>query len=183
MTASQDDRETGAGKGRKAAIRAAMALIAFAALMVFIFVLSPAARYDWATAIHVIAVISWMAGMLYLPRLFVYHCDAAPGSVQAQTFVVMEQRLLKVIMAPAMAVTWIVGLWLAWESRAFTQAWFLIKFAAVIVMSAMHGHLVASARAFAEDRNTRPARYWRMVNEVPTVAMIVAVVMVIVKPF
>ncbi len=180
---SQTEPETSQSKGRKAATRAAMALVAFAAIMAGVFVLSPAARYDWVKAIHVIAVMSWMAGMLYLPRLFVYHCDAEPGSDKAETFVVMERRLLKVIMAPAMLVSWGLGLWLAWASGAFVQVWFLLKLVAVLVMTGAHGHLSKAAKAFAAGQNTRSARYWRVFNEVPTVAMIAAVILVIVKPW
>ncbi|WP_306117194.1 MULTISPECIES: protoporphyrinogen oxidase HemJ [unclassified Roseitalea] len=179
---SAEARETGAQKGRKAAMRAAMALVAFLALAAFVFVLSPAARYDWARAVHVIAIISWMAGMLYLPRLFVYHCDAEPGSVQAQTFVVMERRLLKVIMLPAMLVSWAFGLWLAWAGSFWLAPWFVLKMVAVLAMTAAHGYLARSARHFAEGTNTRSAGHWRMVNEVPTLAMIAAVILVIVKP-
>lgn len=178
-----EDRETGQAKGKRAAMRAVMALVAFVLLALFIFVLSPSARYDWAKAIHVIAVISWMAGMLYLPRLFVYHSDAEPGSDKAETFVVMERRLLKIIMLPAMLISWALGLWLAWASGAFTQGWFLAKLVAVIVMTGAHGHLSKAAKAFAAGSNEKSARHWRLMNEVPTIAMIAAVILVIVKPF
>ena len=177
------DRETGQAKGRRAAVRAAIALVAFVLVAVFVFVLSPGARYDWAKAIHVVAVISWMAGMLYLPRLFVYHSDAEPDSDKAETFVVMERRLLKIIMLPAMSISWALGLWLAWASGAFTQGWFLAKLVAVIVMTGAHGHMSKAAKAFAAGERPGSARYWRVFNEVPTVAMIVAVILVIVRPF
>lgn len=180
---AEPGREISEAKGRKASMRALTALVVFLALAAFVFLLSPPARYDWAKAIHVIAVISWMAGMLYLPRLFVYHCDAEPGSVQAETFVVMERRLLKVIMLPAMIVAWVAGLWLAWAAAFFVEFWFIGKLIAVLVMSWAHGYLAKSARLFAEGRNEKPARHWRIVNEVPTIAMIAAVVLVIVKPF
>lgn len=139
--------------------------------------------YPWAKAIHVIAVISWMAGMLYLPRLFVYHVDAEKGSVQSETFKVMERRLLRGIINPAMTVSWIFGLWLAWRVFGFQGGWLHAKLAAVLVLSGMHGYLSAAVRAFAEDRNTKPARHWRIVNEVPTLLMIAIVILVIVKPF
>lgn len=181
MTMSEP--ETSAGKGRKAAVRAAMALLVFLALGAFVFLLSSQARYDWAKAIHVIAVISWMAGLLYLPRLFVYHCDAEPGSTQDRTFAVMERRLLKVIMLPAMLVSWIVGLWLAWAAGYFTSGWFIAKLVAVLIMTGAHGYLGRAAKLFAAGRNEKPARHWRIVNEVPTLAMIAAVIFVIVKPF
>ena len=139
--------------------------------------------YLWLKALHVIAVIAWMAGMLYLPRLFVYHCDAPVGSVQSETFKVMERRLLKAIINPAMTVAWILGLWLAWDGFGFRGGWLHAKIALVLAMSALHGQLVRWTREFAEDRNTRPARFYRIVNEVPTVLMICIVILVIVKPF
>ncbi|MGE3365227.1 MAG: protoporphyrinogen oxidase HemJ [Rhizobiaceae bacterium] len=139
--------------------------------------------YLWAKAIHVIAVISWMAGMLYLPRLFVYHVDAEKGSAQSETFKVMERRLLRGIINPAMMFSWVFGLWLAWKGFGFQGGWLHAKLAAVLVLSGMHGYLSTAVRAFAEDRNTRPARHWRIVNEVPTVLMIIIVILVIVKPF
>ncbi|CAN5551078.1 protoporphyrinogen oxidase HemJ [soil metagenome] len=139
--------------------------------------------YEWAKALHVIAVIAWMAGMLYLPRLFVYHCEAAIGSVQSETFKVMERRLLKAIINPAMAVTWIVGLYLAWAGGWFTAGWFHAKLLLVILMSAVHGFLTGRVRDFALDRNTRSQKFYRYLNEVPTVLMIGIVILVIVKPF
>lgn len=139
--------------------------------------------YDWIKALHVLAVISWMAGMLYLPRLMVYHCDAPVGSPQSETFKVMERRLLKAIINPAMGVTWLAGLWLAWDGGWYMQGWFHVKFALVLAMSAMHGFLTARVRDFALDRNTRPARFYRIANEVPTVLMIGIVILVVVKPF
>ncbi len=139
--------------------------------------------YEWAKAIHVIAVMSWMAGMLYLPRLFVYHCDAEPGSKQSETFKVMEWRLLKYIINPAMAVAWIVGLWLVWQGGWHTAVWFQAKFVLVLLMSAAHGVLVRRVRDFQADKNTRSQKYYRIINEVPTILMIGIVVLVIVKPF
>jgi len=139
--------------------------------------------YEWLKALHVIAVISWMAGMLYLPRLFVYHCDAPPGSPQSETFKVMERRLLRAIMNPAMAVTWIVGLYLVWAGSWFAAPWFHVKFALVLALSAVHGIYGARVRDFAVDRNTRSQKFYRILNEVPTVLMIGIVIMVIVKPF
>lgn len=180
---AMNEPETSAGKGRKAAIRAGMALAGFLALGAFVFLLSPQARYDWARAIHVIAVISWMAGLLYLPRLFVYHCDAEPGSAQDRTFAVMERRLLKVIMLPAMLVSWIVGVWLAWAGGFLMAGWFIAKLVAVLIMTGAHGYLGKSAKLFAAGRNEKSARHWRIVNEVPTLTMIAAVIFVIVKPF
>ncbi|MBX9709465.1 MAG: protoporphyrinogen oxidase HemJ [Xanthobacteraceae bacterium] len=139
--------------------------------------------YEWIKALHVIAAISWMAGMLYLPRLFVYHCDAEPGSKQAETFKLMEGRLLKIIINPAMAATWLAGLWLAWAGQWEKAGWFHAKFALVIVMSALHGFLVGRVRDFAADRNTKSQRFYRILNEIPALLMIGIVILVIVKPF
>ncbi len=139
--------------------------------------------YLWLKAFHVVAVISWMAAMLYLPRLFVYHCDAPAGSAQSETFKVMERRLLKAIMTPAMIATWVLGLYLAWSGGWFKAGWLHGKLLAVVGLSAVHGMLAGHVRRFAQDRNTRPARYYRILNEVPTVLMIVVVILVIVKPF
>jgi protoporphyrinogen IX oxidase len=148
-----------------------------------LFVLDPVALYPWLKALHVIAVIAWMAGMLYLPRLFVYHCAAEKGSVQSDTFKVMELRLLRFIMNPAMVVTWGLGLWLGWRGFQFTGTWLHGKILLVILLSAAHGYFAKAVRMFAEDRNDKPARHWRIMNEVPTVLMIGIVILVIVKPF
>jgi putative membrane protein len=139
--------------------------------------------YEWAKALHVIAVISWMAGMLYLPRLFVYHCDAEIGSQQSEIFKLMERRLLKAIINPAMAATWILGLYLAWAGHWFTAGWFHGKLLLVILMSGVHGFFSARVRDFANDKNTRSQKFYRIINEVPTVLMIGIVILVIVKPF
>lgn len=139
--------------------------------------------YEWIKALHVIAVISWMAGMLYLPRLMVYHCEAEKGSVQSETFKVMERRLLKAIINPAMIVAWLAGLWLAWSGGWFSSGWFHVKLALVLILSAFHGMLSRWVRMFAADANTRPARFYRIANEVPTLLMIGIVIMVVVKPF
>ena len=139
--------------------------------------------YEWIKALHVIAVISWMAGMLYLPRLFVYHCEAEIGSKQSETFKVMERRLLKGIINPAMIVTWLVGLYLAWAGHWYLSGWFHLKLLLVLVMSAVHGFFVRYVRAFAADKNQRSQKFYRIINEVPTVLMIGIVVLVVVKPF
>ncbi len=138
---------------------------------------------EWIKALHVLAVISWMAGMLYLPRLFVYHVDAVPGSVQSETFKVMERRLLKAIMTPAMIVSWIAGLWVAGLTDAFSQGWFHAKLLLVVLLTACHGWLARLVKVFAADLNTRPGRYYRILNEVPTLLMIGIVIFVIVRPF
>jgi putative membrane protein len=139
--------------------------------------------YEWLKAFHVIAVIAWMAGMLYLPRLFVYHCDAEPGSKQSETFKVMERRLLNVIINPAMAATWLIGLWLAYDSGFFRAGWFQAKFALVIVLSALHGFLSRAVKDFAADRNRRSAKFYRIINEIPAALMVLIVILAIVKPF
>ncbi len=139
--------------------------------------------YEWIKALHVIAVISWMAGMLYLPRLFVYHCEAEAGSKQSETFKVMERRLLKAIINPAMIVTWLAGLYLAWAGHWYSSPWFHAKFVLVLVMSGVHGFLSRCVKDFAADRNTRDKKFYRIINEVPTVLMIAIVILVVVKPF
>lgn len=137
----------------------------------------------WIKALHVISVIAWMAGLLYLPRLFVYHAACEPGSAQSETFKVMERRLLRAIMNPAMVATWAFGLTLFIRYEYWTEAWMDVKWVGVIVLTVMH-HLYGLWRKdFAADRNTRSSRFYRIMNEVPTLAMIVIVVMVVVKPF
>src|SRR5262249_29487131 len=133
-------------------------------------------------ALHVMAVIAWMAGMLYLPRLYVYHAGAAPGSELSETLKVMERRLLRGIMNPAFVAVWTFGSLLLWV-QDWHQHWLHVKLTMVITMSGLH-HLFAYWRkVFAADRNTRPPRFYRMVNEIPTVLLIIIVVMVIVRPF
>lgn len=169
--------------GRKAAMRAAVALAIFGGLTGAIFLADPAGFYLWAKAIHVIAVIAWMAGMLYLPRLFIYHCAAEKGSVQSETFKVMEGRLLRVIINPAMTIAWAFGLWLAWEGSFYRDHWFEAKFLGVVAMSAVHGYFALAVRRFAEDRNPHSEKFWRLMNELPTVLMIAVVILVVVRPF
>jgi protoporphyrinogen IX oxidase len=131
----------------------------------------------------VIAVIAWMAGMLYLPRLFVYHCEAEIGSKQSETFKIMERRLLKAIINPTMIVTWLAGLYLAWSGHWYTSGWFHAKLALVILLSGIHGFFSRCAKDFAADRNTRSQKFYRIINEVPTLLMILIVILVVVKPF
>ena len=145
--------------------------------------MSGGSLYLWLKAAHVIAVIAWMAGMLYLPRLFVYHTMAEPGSAQSETFKVMERRLLRAIINPAMIATWVFGLWLAWEGGFFRAGWLHGKLALVLALSAVHGLFARWVKDFAADRNPRSAKFYRVVNEVPTLLMIGIVVLVIVKPF
>jgi protoporphyrinogen IX oxidase len=137
----------------------------------------------WVEALHVIAVIAWMAALLYLPRLFVYHADSAAGSDKSETFKVMERRLFYGIATPAMAGAWIFGLWLVWLVRAWEENWFLAKLACVLALTFYQGLLRIWMRGFAEDRNRRPARFFRLMNEVPTILLIAIVILVIVKPF
>jgi putative membrane protein len=139
--------------------------------------------YEWIKALHVIAVIAWMAGMLYLPRLFVYHCDAEAGSTQSETFKVMERRLLKAIINPAMIVTWLAGLYLAWAGHWFSAHWLHGKLLLVVAMSAVHGFLAGRVKDFAADQNRRSQKFYRVINEVPTALMIGIVILVVVKPF
>jgi protoporphyrinogen IX oxidase len=164
-------------------LRAGIALVVTTLAIVAAILILGDAAYMWVKAAHVIAIISWMAGMLYLPRLFVYHCEAAHGSELSETLKVMEQRLLRVIINPAMVLAWVLGLWLAWRGGFLTSGWFHAKLALVLGLSGMHGFLSASVRRFAEDQNATDARTWRILNEVPAVLMVVVVILVIVKPF
>ena len=139
--------------------------------------------YNWIRAAHIIAVITWMAGMLYLPRLFVYHCETPPGSEGSERFKVMERRLLKGIINPSMIAVWILGLTLAWVGGLYDQTWFHLKFLLVLALSGIHGFLVGCWRDFANDRNKRSARFYRIINEVPAVLMVLIVILAVVKPF
>lgn len=169
--------------GGKASARSRIALAVLTILVVALMVWNPPQLYLWLKAVHVIAVISWMAGMLYLPRLFIYHTESEIGSVQSETFKVMEFRLYRLIITPAMLVTWIMGLWLAWQGFDFIGWWLWLKIAAVVALSAVHGVYGRAVREFLNDTRKKSVRYWRIVNEVPTLLMIFIVVMVIVKPF
>ncbi|WP_297111359.1 protoporphyrinogen oxidase HemJ [uncultured Devosia sp.] len=139
---------------------------------------------EWFKALHVISVIAWMAGLLYLPRLFVYHCVAESGSTQSETFKVMERRLLRAITTPAMIATWVFGLAMVGHGIVdWGSGWPWVKAALVLALSGYHGLLARHVRVFAADQNEKPQRYFRMINEVPTVLMIGIVIMVIVRPF
>jgi putative membrane protein len=141
--------------------------------------------YPWTKALHVIAMVAWMAGMFYLPRLFVYHCDTAPGSVGSERFKVMEWRLFKQIINPAMIATWVFGIMLVLTPGVvdWSSGWWHVKLAAVLAMSGFHGALSKWRRQFMDDANTRPQRFYRIANEVPTLLLAVIVIMVIVRPF
>ena len=142
-----------------------------------------AAFYPWIKAFHIVAVIAWMAGMLYLPRLFVYHCRAEKGSVQSETFKVMERRLLGAIITPALIATWLLGLTLGWMGGWFDSGWLQAKLALVVALTAGHGWLARWVKAFAADRNRHSEKFYRIVNEVPTILMIAIVILAVVKPF
>ncbi len=137
----------------------------------------------WIKALHVIAVISWMAGLLYLPRLFVYHSVEPVGSETSERFKIMEHRLLRFIMRPAMIVAWLSGLWLAWSSFGFRGGWLHTKLALVVLMSVHHAFQARWLRHFQADERRYRQRFYRFQNEVPTLLMIAIVVLVIVKPF
>jgi putative membrane protein len=144
--------------------------------------------YGWLKAFHIIAVIAWMAGMLYLPRLFVYHCTAEKGSVQSETFKLMERRLLRTIVNPAMVATWVLGLSLAWlgpDSRYgwFASGWLQAKIVLVVLLSAVHGLFARWVKDFAADSNQHSQKFYRIINEVPTVILILTVLLVVLKPF
>lgn len=139
--------------------------------------------YLWIKALHVIAIISWMAGLLYLPRLFVHHCDMPAGSPGSEKFKTMERLLLNAIMTPAAVVSWAAGLTLAVVGGLFQEGWFHVKLTLVILMTISHYMMVRWRQDFAADRNKRPQRFYRVANEVPTLLMIFIVILVIVKPF
>jgi protoporphyrinogen IX oxidase len=140
--------------------------------------------YDWIKALHVISMIAWMAGLLYLPRLFVYHVQAQAGSIQSDTFKIMERRLLKAIMNPAMIATFVFGIWLiVLNPSLLSQGWLHAKLLLVFGMAGAHGAMGKWRKDFEADRNVRPQRFYRIANEVPTVLMIVVVILVIVRPF
>jgi putative membrane protein len=145
--------------------------------------LAPA--YPWVKALHVIAVIAWMAGMFYLPRLFVYHTQTEAGSRESERFKVMETKLLRVIMTPAMLATWLFGLLLVLTPGAvdWSSGWWHLKLLGVVAMTGLHGMFARYRRDFLHDRNRRPERFFRAMNEAPTVALVVIVIMVVVKPF
>ncbi len=168
---------------RTRVVRTVVSLLILAALVALLWLWKPSGLYLWLKAVHVMAVIAWMAGMLYLPRLFVYHCQAEPGSKQSETFKVMEHKLLTVIINPAMTVTWALGLWLAYDGGHYRDGWLQLKFVLVLILSGMHGAFTRWVRDFAADRNTRSERFYRAINEVPAVLMAAIVILVIVKPF
>lgn len=177
------ERQTGESAGRRARLRAAVALVVFVFIALLLVLYPPDNLYLWIKALHIIAVISWMAGLLYLPRLFVYHTDAPVGSQQSETFKVMERRLFGTIMRPAMGLTWLLGLYLAWSVYGFQGGWLHAKLLLVFLLTGVHEYYGRAVRAFAEDRNTKTGRQWRIWNEAPALLMVLIVVMAVVKPF
>ena len=139
--------------------------------------------YLWLKVFHIVAVIAFMAGMLYLPRLFVYHVGATPGGELSETLKVMERRLYKAILTPAIIAVWISGPWLAFEAGAWTSGWLHAKVTLVVLLSALHGFFGRTVKTFAADKNVRSARFYRILNEVPTGLMILIVGLVVLKPF
>ena len=137
----------------------------------------------WVKSLHIISVISWMAAMLYLPRLMVYHCDAEQGSELSETLKVMERRLLKAIMTPAMIATWVFGIWLAFLYNVWAEPWFITKFFLVFVLTVIHFIAAGWVKKFASDSNQKSSKFFRVANEVPAVLMVLIVILVIVKPF
>jgi putative membrane protein len=139
--------------------------------------------YDWLKALHVIAVMSWMAGMLYLPRLYVYHAEAKPGSDMARTFALMERKLLRIIINPAMIAAWALGIWMAWLGDLWGEGWFHAKLALLVAMQLTHAAFAKWRRQFAVDANRHSAKFYRFANEIPTLLMIGIVILAVVKPF
>ena len=141
--------------------------------------------YLWIKALHIISVIAWMAGMLYLPRLYVYHADVEPGSAQSETFKLMERRLLRGIINPAMVAAVVFGVLLALTPGIVDlgSGWVWVKVAALTVMFSFHGNLSRWRRDFEKDANRHSRRFYKRVNEVPTVLMVIIVIMIVVKPF
>jgi putative membrane protein len=137
----------------------------------------------WIKALHIISVIAWMAGMLYLPRLFVYHADAPKGSAMSETFKIMERRLLKAIINPAMAAVFLTGLTMAYLTGYWQAPWLQAKFALVLVMGGVHGYFARCGRDFANDSNERSAGFFRILNEIPTILIVLIVLLVVLKPF
>jgi putative membrane protein len=141
--------------------------------------------YPWTKAFHIISMVAWMAGMLYLPRLYVYHCDVPRGSLESERFKVMERRLLRQIINPAMIATFAFGIMLVLTPGIldWSAGWWHVKLAGIVLLSGFHGMLSRWRRDFLEDRNTRLPRFYRIANEVPTLLMVVIIIMVVVQPF
>jgi putative membrane protein len=139
--------------------------------------------YLWIKAFHIIAAIAWMAGLLYLPRLFVYHCEVTPATLESERFKRMEMRLLRIIINPSMISVWVLGLLLVYLGQHWAEPWMHLKFALVVVLSSLHGLLSRWRKDFANDANTRSQGFYRLTNEVPAILMFAIVILVVVKPF
>ena len=144
-----------------------------------------ATAFVWIKALHVISIMSWMAGLLYLPRLFIYHCEAEKGSDKSETFKIMERRLLRAIMNPAMIVSFITGGLMAYSYSSFlaTETWFVAKLSCLLLLVMIHMYMSKWRKEFEGDINQKSQKFFRYINEIPTVLMIIIVIMVIVKPF
>ncbi len=141
-------------------------------------------HYDWLRALHIISIIAWMAGMLYLPRLLAYHAEAKTGSEASETFKIMEKRLLKVIMNPAMMAAWVFGILMIIANPAlFDGGWMHVKMLAVVAMTGLHMAFAKWVKVFAADENTRDAKFYRIMNEVPAAIMVIIVIMAVAEPF
>jgi putative membrane protein len=174
---------TGSAQGAsKSGLRAGIALGVFVLAAVLVYVLSDDS-YLWFKAFHIMAVIAWMAGLFYLPRLFIYHSDVAVGSESSELFKTMESRLYRIIMNPAMMMAWIFGLFIAWQGMWLSAGWLHVKFLGVIAMTGMHVYYGRAVKAFGRDERPGNARHWRIMNEVPAVLMILIVLMAVLKPF
>jgi putative membrane protein len=178
-----DDGSQMVPETRQRWIRASAGVAVVVILMMGLALWRPSNLYPWMKAFHVMAVMAWMAGMLYLPRLFVYHCEAEPGSRQSETFKVMERRLLRGIINPAMVVSWALGLWMVYDGSWIAAHWLQTKLLLVVALSGIHGMLTRWTADFAADRNRHSQRFYRVINEIPAVLTIGIVIMVVIKPF
>ncbi|MDB5523493.1 MAG: hypothetical protein JWM58_1256 [Rhizobium sp.] len=169
--------------GSKAWVRAGTTLSVFVIVIALVVILDPDNLFLWIKAFHIIAVIAWMAGLLYLPRLFIYHFETRPGSESSELFKVMERRLLKIIMNPAMMLTWVLGLYMAWSAFAFQGGWLHAKLLLVVLLTGVHVYYSRAQRAFLRDERPKSQRHWRIMNEAPAVLMIAIVLIVVLKPF
>jgi putative membrane protein len=181
--ASPDGEQEMTPETRNRLVRAVSGIAAVAVLLAGLAIWHPDNLYPWIKAFHVMAVIAWMAGMLYLPRLFVYHCEAEPGSRQSETFKIMERRLLRGIINPAMVVAWALGLWLVYDGAWSSAHWLQAKVLLAVALSGMHGMLARWTFDFAADRNRHTQRFFRIINEIPAVLMVGIVILVVIKPF
>ncbi|AMC13267.1 membrane protein [Liberibacter crescens] len=169
--------------GKKVQLKAFIGLLLFIITVFCIVLFITKKPYLWIKALHIIAVMSWMSGLLYMPRIFVYHSSSKPGSLQYQTFEIMEERLLKIIMNPAMILSWIFGIYLTLHVSHINIGWLRIKFLLVLGLSAYHFYLAFIMKSFKYNMQNHKASYFRVINEIPTILMIVIVILTVVKPF